>query len=156
MGNQPLCKVDWKVAICMEQYIRMLIHCGLPTTDIDYIYCDGPVMNEIMVRGDSRMCLFTGSQAVAEKLAGNAPLLTGQRVIDALFPSVLGGTCAVPGAFGCGKRRQPLALASKGTFGCVNAPHRNAPQGPPGGSPHPAVVQKGGGNVTWLLRTGGR
>ena len=40
---------------------------------------------------------------VTEKLAGNAPLLTGQRVIDALFPSVLGGTCAVPGAFGCGK-----------------------------------------------------
>lgn len=37
-------------------------------TDIDYIYCDGPVMNEVMVQGDSRMCLFTGSQAVAEKL----------------------------------------------------------------------------------------
>jgi len=69
MGNQPLCKVDWKVAICMEQYIRMLHHCGLPMTDIDYIYSDGPVMNEIMVRGDSKMCLFTGSQAVAEKLA---------------------------------------------------------------------------------------
>lgn len=28
----------------------------------------------------------------AEKLAGNIPLLTGQRVLDALFPSVLGGT----------------------------------------------------------------
>jgi V-type H+-transporting ATPase subunit A len=40
---------------------------------------------------------------VAEKLAGDYPLLTGQRVLDALFPSVLGGTCAVPGAFGCGK-----------------------------------------------------
>merc|ERR1712228_71044 len=40
---------------------------------------------------------------VTEKLAGDMPLLTGQRVIDALFPSVLGGTCAVPGAFGCGK-----------------------------------------------------
>ena len=39
----------------------------------------------------------------AEKLAGDYPLLTGQRVLDALFPSVLGGTCAVPGAFGCGK-----------------------------------------------------
>ncbi|WJX47214.1 H(+)-transporting two-sector ATPase [Trifolium repens] len=24
-------------------------------------------------------------------------------VLDALFPSVLGGTCAIPGAFGCGK-----------------------------------------------------
>jgi len=24
-------------------------------------------------------------------------------VLDVLFPSVLGGTCAIPGAFGCGK-----------------------------------------------------
>lgn len=40
---------------------------------------------------------------ITEKLPGNAPLITGLRVIDGLFPSVLGGTCAVPGAFGCGK-----------------------------------------------------
>merc|ERR1719169_208944 len=40
---------------------------------------------------------------VAERLSADAPLITGQRVLDALFPSVLGGTCAVPGAFGCGK-----------------------------------------------------
>ena len=39
----------------------------------------------------------------AEKLMADTPLLTGQRVLDALFPSVLGGTCAIPGAFGCGK-----------------------------------------------------
>merc|ERR1711988_245458 len=39
----------------------------------------------------------------AEKLRADAPLITGQRVLDAVFPSVLGGTCAVPGAFGCGK-----------------------------------------------------
>jgi len=68
MGNQPLCKVDSKVAIVMEQFIRMLHHCGLPMTDIDYIYSNGPVMNELLVRGESRMCLFTGSQAVADKL----------------------------------------------------------------------------------------
>ena len=48
---------------------------------------------------------------VAEKLAGNEALITGQRVIDALFPSVLGGTCAVPGAFGCGKTVISQALA---------------------------------------------
>jgi len=30
-------------------------------------------------------------------------LLTGQRVLDALFPLIQGGTCAIPGAFGCGK-----------------------------------------------------
>jgi 1-pyrroline-5-carboxylate dehydrogenase len=68
MGNQATCKVDWKVAICMEQFVRMLHHVGLPKNDIDLIYCDGPVMNELMVQGNSRMCLFTGSQPVAEKL----------------------------------------------------------------------------------------
>ena len=52
----------------MEQFVRMLHHVGLPMTDIDLIYCDGPVMNEVMVKGESRMCLFTGSQAIAEKL----------------------------------------------------------------------------------------
>ncbi|KAJ3323913.1 hypothetical protein HDV06_000889 [Boothiomyces sp. JEL0866] len=40
---------------------------------------------------------------VADKLAADYPLLTGQRVLDALFPCVLGGTTAIPGAFGCGK-----------------------------------------------------
>jgi V-type H+-transporting ATPase subunit A len=41
----------------------------------------------------------------------NVPLLTGQRVLDALFPSVLGGTCAIPGAFGCGKTCISQALS---------------------------------------------
>ena len=40
---------------------------------------------------------------VAQKLLANTPLVTGQRVLDGLFPAVLGGTCAIPGAFGCGK-----------------------------------------------------
>jgi V-type H+-transporting ATPase subunit A len=40
---------------------------------------------------------------VTDKLAANYPLLTGQRVLDALFPCVQGGTTAIPGAFGCGK-----------------------------------------------------
>jgi V-type H+-transporting ATPase subunit A len=40
---------------------------------------------------------------VAEKLSANHPLLTGQRVLDTLFPCVQGGTTAIPGAFGCGK-----------------------------------------------------
>eukprot|EP00696_Hemimastix_kukwesjijk_P002910 gnl/Hemi2/13566_TR4632_c0_g14_i1.p1 gnl/Hemi2/13566_TR4632_c0_g14~~gnl/Hemi2/13566_TR4632_c0_g14_i1.p1 ORF type:complete len:624 (-),score=154.60 gnl/Hemi2/13566_TR4632_c0_g14_i1:66-1937(-) len=40
---------------------------------------------------------------VVEKLRGDDPLITGQRVLDVLFPTTRGGTCAVPGAFGCGK-----------------------------------------------------
>ena len=48
---------------------------------------------------------------VAEKLPANYPLLTGQRVLDVMFPSVLGGTCAIPGAFGCGKTVISQALS---------------------------------------------
>jgi V/A-type H+/Na+-transporting ATPase subunit A len=38
-----------------------------------------------------------------ERLASGTPLLTGQRVVDVLFPVVKGGSCAVPGGFGTGK-----------------------------------------------------
>jgi len=46
-----------------------------------------------------------------DKLPASEPLLTGQRVLDSLFPSVLGGTCAIPGAFGCGKTVISQALS---------------------------------------------
>lgn len=39
----------------------------------------------------------------SEKLASDQPFIVGQRVLDALFPSVQGGTVCIPGAFGCGK-----------------------------------------------------
>ncbi|KAL1424679.1 hypothetical protein MTO96_019969 [Rhipicephalus appendiculatus] len=48
---------------------------------------------------------------VTEKLAANYPLLTGQRVLDSLFPCVQGGTTAIPGAFGCGKTCISQALS---------------------------------------------
>jgi len=38
-----------------------------------------------------------------ERLPGSGPLLTGQRVVDVLFPVTRGGTTAVPGGFGTGK-----------------------------------------------------
>jgi len=46
-----------------------------------------------------------------EKMSSNEPLLTGQRVLDTMFPTVLGGTCAIPGAFGCGKTCISQALS---------------------------------------------
>ena len=39
----------------------------------------------------------------ADKLPPNEPMVTGQRVIDALFPIAKGGVAAVPGPFGSGK-----------------------------------------------------
>lgn len=38
-----------------------------------------------------------------EKLVPDVPLLTGQRVVDTLFPIAKGGVAAVPGPFGSGK-----------------------------------------------------
>ena len=38
-----------------------------------------------------------------EKLSPTVPLVTGQRVIDCLFPIAKGGTAAIPGPFGSGK-----------------------------------------------------
>lgn len=54
-----------------------------------------------------------------EKLPGKEPLLTGQRVLDVLFPSVLGGTCAIPGAFGCGKTCISQALSKYSNSECI-------------------------------------
>merc|ERR1711988_878085 len=48
---------------------------------------------------------------VVEKMQGCEALLTCERVIDALFPVTLGGTAAVPGAFGCGKTVISQALS---------------------------------------------
>lgn len=47
----------------------------------------------------------------AEKHTADFPLLTGQRILDALFPCVQGGTTAIPGAFGCGKTVISQALS---------------------------------------------
>ncbi len=48
---------------------------------------------------------------VFERLPLDIPLITGQRVIDTLFPVAKGGTVAIPGGFGTGKTMIQHALA---------------------------------------------
>jgi V/A-type H+-transporting ATPase subunit A len=48
---------------------------------------------------------------VRERLAVRVPLITGQRVIDTLFPVARGGTVAIPGGFGTGKTMTQHAIA---------------------------------------------
>ena len=43
------------------------------------------------------------SRPYSKKLSPNMPLLTGQRVVDSLFPIAKGGVAAIPGPFGSGK-----------------------------------------------------
>lgn len=56
---------------------------------------------------------------VADKMEAREALLTCERVIDALFPVTLGGTSAVPGAFGCGKTVISQALSKYSNADCV-------------------------------------
>lgn len=48
---------------------------------------------------------------VTERLPMTLPLITGQRVIDTLFPIAKGGAAAVPGGFGAGKTMTQHQLA---------------------------------------------
>ncbi|WP_277668350.1 V-type ATP synthase subunit A [Caproiciproducens galactitolivorans] len=48
---------------------------------------------------------------VSERLQTKVPLITGQRVIDTLFPISKGGTAAIPGGFGTGKTMTQHQLA---------------------------------------------
>jgi V/A-type H+/Na+-transporting ATPase subunit A len=48
---------------------------------------------------------------VTEKQAPKTPLLTGQRIFDALFPLAKGGVAAIPGPFGAGKTVSQQQLA---------------------------------------------
>ncbi|NLG92951.1 MAG: V-type ATP synthase subunit A [Clostridiales bacterium] len=48
---------------------------------------------------------------VSDRLQTKVPLITGQRVIDTLFPISKGGTAAIPGGFGTGKTMTQHQLA---------------------------------------------
>jgi 1-pyrroline-5-carboxylate dehydrogenase len=105
MGNKPLVKVDSKVSVVFEQFLRLMHHVGLPKTDVDMINCDGPTMNALLLTAQPRMTLFTGSSRVAEKLAKE---LAGKvKLEDAGFDwKVLGSD--VPGLVGSEERERML------------------------------------------------
>ncbi len=48
---------------------------------------------------------------VAHRMPTNRPLITGQRIIDTMFPVAKGGTAAIPGGFGTGKTMTQHQLA---------------------------------------------
>ena len=68
MGNKCTVKIDERVQIVYEQFLRLCHACGFPKDALYLIYCSGPAFNDVLIRGDAKMTLFTGSQAVAEKL----------------------------------------------------------------------------------------
>jgi V-type H+-transporting ATPase subunit A len=91
---------------------------GGGTDGKDLFHIDEPVM-EVYNEAQNRTHTLNLShfwpvrrpRPCAEKMPANEALTTGLRVVDAIYPSVLGGTCAVPGAFGCGKTVISQSLA---------------------------------------------
>ena len=71
MGNKPLVKVDSKVSVVFEQFMRLLIEAGLPAADVDLVHCSGRNMGSLLerVKQDIRLVQFTGSSQVAERIA---------------------------------------------------------------------------------------
>ncbi len=51
------------------------------------------------------------ARPVQKRLTPSIPLITGQRVMDTLFPIAKGGTAAIPGGFGTGKTMNQHQLA---------------------------------------------
>ena len=69
MGNKVLIKPDPKGAPCLEQFIRLMIHCGMPSSDVIMVN-GGHVAIEEMVKRDLFKCIqFTGSTKIAHHLS---------------------------------------------------------------------------------------
>ena len=69
MGNKPVLKPAELCSIVMEQFLRLLHHCGMERTDVDFLNARGPVAQHVILDTPVRMTQFTGSSKVAEHLA---------------------------------------------------------------------------------------
>jgi len=69
MGNKPFLKPAEKASLVMEQYLRLLHHCGMDMADVDFLNCRGPVAQDLLVQTPVRLTQFTGSSRVGELLA---------------------------------------------------------------------------------------
>ncbi|HCO62018.1 MAG TPA: V-type ATP synthase subunit A [Clostridiales bacterium] len=56
-------------------------------------------------------CPIRGARPMGRRLPVSKPLITGQRIIDTLFPIGKGGAAAIPGPFGAGKTMTQHQLA---------------------------------------------
>jgi len=82
---------------------------------VDWIAGPGAYTDEVTVlrvlteSGDAREVALShfwpvrAPRPVRARLASDEPLVTGQRILDSLFPVALGGKAAIPGGFGTGK-----------------------------------------------------
>ena len=101
---------------------KLMVHPSLSGTVIETAPNGKYTINDTVVKiKDSNGCihelklyqrwLIRAPRPVKERLAPTVPLVTGQRVIDTLFPISKGGAAAIPGGFGTGKTMTQHQLA---------------------------------------------
>ena len=84
--------------------------------DGKYTICDGIVTIQTE-NGSTRELTMTQEwpirkpRPVSDRYPADRPLVTGQRILDTLFPIAKGGTAALPGGFGTGKTMTQHQLA---------------------------------------------
>lgn len=72
------------------------------------------IKDELGVEHDLTLCQkwpIRYSRPIEDRLSTTVPLITGQRVMDTMFPIAKGGTAAIPGGFGTGKTMNQHQLA---------------------------------------------
>ena len=101
---------------------RCLVPAGLKGT-VTKAAADGPhTVDDVLVEvTDDRgrvtglklaaRCSIRGARPMRRRLPVTRPLITGQRIIDTLFPIGKGGAAAIPGPFGAGKTMTQHQLA---------------------------------------------
>ena len=94
------------------------VYAKIPETDmIEHRCMVMPGMSGTVTEGVAHECTLTQKwpiktpRPVNKRLPISMPLVTGQRVIDTLFPIAKGGTAAIPGGFGTGKTMTQHQLA---------------------------------------------
>lgn len=70
VGNRPVVKVDSKVSIVFEQFLRLLFECGLPMQDVSLMHCRGERMGQWLKTAAPhvKLCQFTGSTTTAQSV----------------------------------------------------------------------------------------
>lgn len=68
MGNKPILKGDSKVALPLEEFVRLLLACGMPKNDLILLHSDGQSCENLLLKVNPKVTLFTGSSKIAERL----------------------------------------------------------------------------------------
>ena len=69
MGNHVTFKAASTVSMVMEEWLRLMLECGMPPEDVNLIHCSGSTISKLIEEGKPRLTQFTGSSSVAEKLS---------------------------------------------------------------------------------------